>query len=463
MRAHNMLVISDLHLGEDLGGSTGGRTRDDSDLVAFLQHYANHDLDGLPWRLIINGDMVDFVAVCVMPDQAGHVVGLHPDDHHYGLGTREVAATIKLERVIAHHDAVFRALARFVGKGNELAMVIGNHDADFHWPAAQALLQSALAALWSEDVASAEAGALTPEGVAAAVSFHPWFFLEEGVAWIEHGHQYDPYCSFEDILAPSTDEVELDANVGSAVMRYVANHHKADVASFWGSGFWGYLGWAVGQGVWRLLAIGGSYRDMVLRLLGDYAAKRPERVSKRRARQRIRMERLARVARVPVDLLQRLHALRRAPVGSDFDGLVRAIMLDQLLVLLALPLLLLALTLAAPLWLAALIGSVLVAASVWFALRAREPSDPRPTMRSVASSIRKLAAVPIVVFGHSHDPEIDRDELGGRYFNTGTWVRHEGGYSTSTHVMIRRTGGAVRAQLCQWRYGASRAFDPSWS
>ena len=35
----------------------------------------------------------------------------------------------------------------------------------------------------------------------SGVEIHPWFWFEEGVAWIEHGHQFDPYNSFEDVCA----------------------------------------------------------------------------------------------------------------------------------------------------------------------------------------------------------------------------------------------------------------------
>src|SRR5438270_8628492 len=70
----NILVISDLHLGEDLrpGGANVSYLRHlatlERELEKFLQHYTAHRLDGRPWRLVVNGDMVDFMSVMILPE-----------------------------------------------------------------------------------------------------------------------------------------------------------------------------------------------------------------------------------------------------------------------------------------------------------------------------------------------------------------------------------------------------------
>jgi hypothetical protein len=74
--AYNTLVISDLHLGEDLSPSAGEANTLHIDiverqLISFLRYYARRREDGRPWRLIVNGDMVDFVSIAIFPD--------HPD------------------------------------------------------------------------------------------------------------------------------------------------------------------------------------------------------------------------------------------------------------------------------------------------------------------------------------------------------------------------------------------------
>src|SRR5262245_10810948 len=68
----NILLISDLHLGEDIKPATRmGQLRHmvmlERELLAFLSHYTKVRHDGRPWRLVVNGDMVDFLAVCLLP------------------------------------------------------------------------------------------------------------------------------------------------------------------------------------------------------------------------------------------------------------------------------------------------------------------------------------------------------------------------------------------------------------
>jgi len=460
---HNLLVISDLHLGEgirdDDASSRERLMRVDRELQDFIAHYTAHRRGGRPWRLVINGDMVDFIAVCLMPARAEGLTELHPDDHIYGLGTRAHAAAVKMKRVLEHHDETFRALARFVGRGNALSLVIGNHDAEFHWPVVQRLLREALVQRWREE--PDREGQRSAEEVADAIRFYPWFYLEPGVAWIEHGHQYDPYCSFESVLDPSSGAPDLDVNIGAALVRYVTNPFTLNVSEHWGNGFWGYLRFWAGQGFLGAAAILLAYRDMVLRLFWDWHARR-RRADKRARRQRVRarLARVARGARVPITVLRRLLSLHRAPVILDFGRIMRAIMLDRLLVLLAAPLFLLVpLTVASWSWLpvAILLSMVGFVALVRVAAREREPVDPQAQFSRVSGLIRKIARVPIVVFGHSHQALAEGHE-GAMYFNTGTWMPHNE-LRAFTHVMIERTERGIRARLCQWRDGASRVYE----
>ena len=67
---------------------------------------------------------------------------------------------------------------------------------------------------------------------AARISFCPWFYYKEDLIYIEHGHQYDEYCSFDYLLhpvAPSREHRALNKksrialSVAHAGMRYFAN------------------------------------------------------------------------------------------------------------------------------------------------------------------------------------------------------------------------------------------------
>jgi len=447
----DLLVISDLHLGDDLGPKSPTVVRLELELIAFLDH---HRTDGRDWQLVINGDMLDLIGVTLMPSDVAPVGPLHPYDHHYGLGGRARAAQLKLRHIVAHHREVFRALARFVGAGHGLAMVIGNHDAELHWPGVQDALVSELCALCVD-----EAGG---DGVRVRdnTSFCPWFFLEEGVAFIEHGHQYDPYCSFENVLAPATDEYEIDVNVGVLLLRYLGSQFGDDFRGAWGRGFWGYIRFWLAQGPSRAGAIVGAYVHMCRRLVEHWRARHPARIAARLERAHRKRARLGKRVRLSEDKLHRLARLWRPPVVVDLNRLVQAVMLDRLLLLLSAPALLILLVAVLP-WQwqpVALVAVVPVLGGWgWWASTAREPADPRPTIREAVGTIRSVVRVPYVVMGHTHHPVAD---AAAGYFNTGTWIPHGDGLSAFTHVRIERTAAGATAMLCQWRDGASRMFNP---
>jgi UDP-2,3-diacylglucosamine pyrophosphatase LpxH len=442
--SRDLLVVSDLHLGEDLGARSVRTERLEAALVAFLDHHAT---DGRSWRLVVDGDMLDLVGAVVLPADAGILAGLHPDDHQYGLGGQPGTAAHKMERVVERHEPVFRALGRFLAAGNPVSIVIGNHDAELHWAPVQEVMRAAL------DRFAREAGATGDQ--AGDVTFHPWFFLEDGVAWIEHGHQYDPYCGFEEVLAPSTDEVEIDPNLGALLPRYIGTRMTEPVHDLWGLGFAEYLRFWARQGADRLLGILLAYLDVFWRMREHWASRVPERVAARTARARARLRSLARGSKVPEDRLLALRALAPSPIQTELGRIVRALHLDRLLLLLIGPALPLLVLLVTP-WSVQPFAHAVVLALLggWFAaaLIAREPVDPSESMRLVAARIRAVMGVPIVVMGHTHVPTIDQDGRGGTYINTGTWVDADPARAF-THLRIEHTPVGIRARLCQWRDG----------
>jgi UDP-2,3-diacylglucosamine pyrophosphatase LpxH len=444
--APNLLVISDLHLGGGLGGpGAGPGPAIDRELVAFLRHYTVVQRNDRPWRLVINGDMVDFIGVLLKPTGDAP----DPEDATWGLGPREEAAETKMLAVIAHHRAVFDALAAFVASGSEISVVIGNHDAEFHFPRVQARFREAIAAALP-----------TGHGLSLhrAIAFHPWFFFERDVAWIEHGHQYDPYCSFTDVLEPATDRREIDPNVGSALVRYVMNHLAFDIGDQYADGFWAHLRFAASQGVRGGLGVVGGYLGMVRKLLGFWRTRRD--AADRRERSRRRMLALARRFQLPVSLLSRVRELWVPPVVDDLGRLVRAMMLDRLVVLCVTPFLLLSPFVTPWEWLpfAAIGSGAVFAAGLREALKARETPDPRAAMSEISKRLREAVRVPVVVFGHTHAPAAERHDARGGYFNTGTWAAH-GSAQAFSHVVIERKPGRVEASLLRWVDGESRSLE----
>jgi UDP-2,3-diacylglucosamine pyrophosphatase LpxH len=116
--AMRRLVLSDIHLG---GGDRLDDFEDDEALVAFLDRYASGQG---PTELILAGDTVEFLQV--------RLPGL--DDDEYS----DEAAARRIGQVIRAHGEVFAALARFCAQeGNQLTVLIGNHDFELHFPAAK--------------------------------------------------------------------------------------------------------------------------------------------------------------------------------------------------------------------------------------------------------------------------------------------------------------------------------------
>src|SRR5437879_6079233 len=140
----NILVISDLHLGEDLRPGVANVSylrhlvKLERELQAFLVYHTQNRLEGKPWTLVVNGDMVDFMSVMILPEE-GATNG-DEEDKLYGLGFGEQQSQKKLEKVIVRHQGVFGKLAEFLAAGNELVIVVGNHDFEFRYESVQRTL-----------------------------------------------------------------------------------------------------------------------------------------------------------------------------------------------------------------------------------------------------------------------------------------------------------------------------------
>jgi len=453
-KAH-YLVISDLHLGEDVGSSFRTTESLEEALVSFLDHHRTH---GGPWRLVINGDMLEMVGVVMLPHEVPEPLdeALHPHDRRYGVGGRQQSATVKMRAMIAHHAVVFRALGRFVGAGHQLAIVIGNHDIELHWPSVQAAFTEGVVQGFLFDVPEGDA-----EAVRDRVCFYDWFLYDPGVVWIEHGNQYDPYCSFRHPLAPAIDAVEVDPNIGGLLMRYVGSQFGDEVHEIVHKGTAAYLRLWVSRGPRQMYGLLLAYFDMCRRLFEHRAVERAGREAHARQVEE-RVEALAASSGLGRDTLEQLCALWEPPVADRFGRLFRGLMVDRVTLLITIPpaFMLLLLAPASMRSSLALTLAPLVVVLALLSMMRRDPSDPRPAMSQQAAAVRAILDVPYVVMGHSHDPVHEIGEDGGAYLNTGTWAPRGDPRKTFTHVRIEHTPDGAVAALRQWRHGASHAFDP---
>lgn len=155
-----LFIISDLHLG----GAPGfemcpeeGRAR----LVHFIDWVATQKQDRTAVCLILNGDIVDFLAE---EDETGFAAFV----------VDEKRAGRKLAHIMATCENVFAALRRFVASGNRLTLLMGNHDLELSLPAVRRHFLGLLG-----------------EGRVAYVYDNEAFTV--GPVLIEHGNRYDSW------------------------------------------------------------------------------------------------------------------------------------------------------------------------------------------------------------------------------------------------------------------------------
>lgn len=116
-----LFVISDLHLGGAAGFqmcSAAGRAR----LARFIDWAAAQKHDGAEVHLVLNGDIVDFLAE---EDETGFTAFV----------VDEKRARRKLARIADGCEDVLAAVRRFTAAGNRLTLLIGNHDVELSLPA----------------------------------------------------------------------------------------------------------------------------------------------------------------------------------------------------------------------------------------------------------------------------------------------------------------------------------------
>jgi len=471
----NTLIISDLHLGEDLSPSANEATSRHVDmverqLVSFFEHYSRRRADGRPWRVVINGDMVDFMAITILPNQPEYarlVANRGHDDGEFGLRRTVNSSIAKVKMVGQRHAALFATMARFLARGHRIEIVCGNHDIEFHWRDVQAAFVDEIVLAYQGLPEAKRTGAATRDELHAGIEFHPWFFYEPGVAWIEHGHQYDENCAFDYGLNPlhPTDD-EILSNVDTASTRYLTNYVReidAHAQEDWSA--MGYLKFTMSLGLRGSLRTARAYYSFSRALLSVRRSTVGPRARRlRRANHDLRREGLAERWQVEADALRAIDELRRTPVVSSIARLMRVLMLDKVVIFGAAALVAVAgfLALGAGGGSVAALSALLVATIVaWLFGRGRNV-DPGEPLKVVPKRILRHIDAEYVVFGHTHKPVRMAIE-GGTYFNTGTWIPggKPGLLRAFTHVVIQHGPSGAKAELCQWRDGGSRPFNES--
>ncbi len=461
MRAQveSLVVLSDVHLGSDLNDAGPVVPRSsaiDRDLVSCIEHYASNAPPAGRWRMIIAGDFIDFAGMAIEPEaDAVLTTELTEEEIEHGLGSAEDHARQKLRRVKRRHDDVFAALGKFVAAGHAITILHGNHDLELHWEGVRA------------DFRDSVLGASATEAERVRIEFSPLFFYRDGVVYIEHGHQYDPFCATAHPLAPVSplDPRRVVRAFSDVLLRFVVRktqgmrEHGHET-----KGLLSYIAFAVNLGVsgmWKLLVrFARSIREAI-RLQRAYLS---EGAQKLRAEHERRAAELAKASRVGVERVQRLLSLHATPVSHSISAILASVLIDRLaLAFFAI----VALTVAGVLALTGhtsgalytVIGTLVGWGAVHFYLTRTRNIDPAMQMQQRATQLVRLFPAAFVVMGHTHVP-VQASAGQTTYINVGSWAEEEeepeavargqAYRAARTHLVIHERDGRVEASLYEW-------------
>jgi len=482
----SLLILSDVHLGNDLNDldPDGIRRSEkvDTDLASLLAHYRGTPPAGKRWRLVIAGDFIDFIGMTILPRGDAAALDTEPseEEREHGLGNASDHARVKLRAVAARHRVVFDALADFVAEGHALTIVHGNHDVEFHWDGVK---EEMLALLLETAVARGHVTHGGADAYQGRIEFAPWFYYVGGVAYVEHGHQYDTLCSTENGLAPLSplDPRRIARTFSDVLLRWVVRptrgvpeygHDKMGLVDYV------LLGARMGFG--GLVRLFVRYLSAVVELFRLRRAHLSEATRALRQEHERRMGLLAEKTRLGIEKLRALAALQVPPVTVSAEKILASLLLDRLAVGLLATAAIAAVVLFAPYhsWITwasvAAVGGAWALAHRYFSSRRREwfgeKLDNDETLAERAGHLARLFPAAFVVMGHTHSPAmVPVAEGAATYVNVGSWHEAEPPKdpeqaahvfrAARTHLVIHPAPSGPVAQFLAWDGGGPRTFS----
>lgn len=257
-------VLSDLHLAEgnlDRGRCLGTENFfSDQEFASLLDqlHSDYFTTESGPLCLILNGDVIDFIRITVVPVTQheldiweGRIKILKPSfklpvdcvsakEKNYGLKTNDYKCIWKLMKCFEGHPVFFQALSLWLRHGHQLIINIGNHDPEWYWPLVQDYFRLHMKLL-------SNIGPEQAQSFDGRISFSKKAFPVYDKIWIDHGHNYENMTSIDpdyeyDLVAPkhklfkgkhiqaekAEHEKELFIPFGSFFNRYFINKLELD-------------------------------------------------------------------------------------------------------------------------------------------------------------------------------------------------------------------------------------------
>jgi len=360
---------------------------------SFLQHYTKNRKDGDPWKLIINGDFIDFMRIHLpLIDVAEHL-----PEHTKKNAVRQ------LRVVCRTHKPIFVALTRFLKAGNSVVVVTGNHDAEWEWREVRTEFKKIL---WNLS-RSSEVHFLSH------LEFVDRYYYEPGKVFIEHGHFYDPYCNCQ--MKINSKNESYVTSFSHEVTRYQYKQGKAfnslPLHKFDQWGFLDIILWVLSRPLSEIKAIIVQYIKMATFLIlisirNFFTRSKPPK----RERQ---------------PLTPRLDHVVRPPLHTSLFRTVQAFYLDRIFLLFTFAfsftfVLVSSWTQGIRLWssLGVLVGVVFL---FLILTRIHPSTQSTPMLRKAVSLISKEVQSPVLVMAHSHEFDmIENQDV--TYINVGHWT-----------------------------------------
>jgi UDP-2,3-diacylglucosamine pyrophosphatase LpxH len=377
---------------------------------------------------------------------------LTASDRRFFPGTEWEKSVWKLDRVLRSHPQLLLALARFLLAGNEIYILRGNHDVEMYWPQVQEHFRLVLAQHHPADTNYPDMKA----AILARLHFLPWFYLDQGLLYVEHGCQYDPFCTNEHNLCPvlpdRPEQIHLPLSAFS--MRYFAARiAMVDPAAIENvNSIPRYLGRLVAKHPLLAFRLPYYYFEMIARTLRKVNRAWPQAERAVAAREAVVRRELEQTYGLSPGTVGTIENLRERSVLSSLPATIKSFAVDMVAA---------GVLAAAGVWLAtprtrrgrlaatALSGALVAGLAAGWIKRASAINDHR-NLREIARTIADALGVRYVVFGHSHQPDAHRLSAEGErwYFNVGTWVPNlqEGHF---VYLQVLRDHGPS-ATLTRW-------------
>src|SRR5262249_60894494 len=109
----------------------------------FVRYHAVRRVGGRPWRLVIAGDLFDFMSV-VIAGTREHPAKT-PDERRFGLGRGTGAGVTRMRIIGEAHRELLNDLAKFAAAGDTVDIIVGNQHVELLEPDVAADVSSPLA------------------------------------------------------------------------------------------------------------------------------------------------------------------------------------------------------------------------------------------------------------------------------------------------------------------------------